>query len=229
MVRDSRLPDTAVEPDMNRNLLCCCGKRTSTTCSGELVALTEQLDFISHNSVCCRCGKARVQWKQAEWCWVRPTPLSPSPEPSEETSASTSASECGFHSNAEMSNCFQIKRSGIVFLVLVLTHCVVSSQEHHPRQRLSGECQQGDRSVVPTGRAVQLQQLCLQLALLSWAGYSAAVNTLWLETSETFCLRFPILTCSLCLIPTRHHTVLGPALCRGPTSAPDSFQSSIPL
>lgn len=44
--------------------------------------------------VSCRCGKARVWWKRAEWCWVRPTLLSPSPEPSGEISASTSASEC---------------------------------------------------------------------------------------------------------------------------------------
>lgn len=48
--------------------------------------------FIGHFS-CSRCGKARVWWRRAGWCWARPTPQTLSPEPSEETSASMSASE----------------------------------------------------------------------------------------------------------------------------------------
>lgn len=42
--------------------------------------------------VSSRCGKARVRWRQAGPCWVRPTQPTPTLEPSEETSASTSAS-----------------------------------------------------------------------------------------------------------------------------------------
>lgn len=35
-----------------------------------------------------RCGRVWMLWRLAEWCWVRPTPLTPSPAPSAETSAS---------------------------------------------------------------------------------------------------------------------------------------------
>lgn len=43
----------------------------------------------AHDVLCLwsRCGKVKVLWRPAVWCWGRPTLLTPNPEPSEETSA----------------------------------------------------------------------------------------------------------------------------------------------
>lgn len=42
----------------------------------------------------CRCGRVWMLWRLAGWCWVRPTPLTPSLAPSAETSASRLAGGC---------------------------------------------------------------------------------------------------------------------------------------
>ena len=72
------------------------GKRLSWWSSNGAAGL------ICHFS-CSRCGKARVWWRPAGWCWVRPTLQNLSPEPSEETSASMSASE--FELQLLLKNC----------------------------------------------------------------------------------------------------------------------------
>lgn len=49
--------------------------------------------FVKCVFVHCRCGRVRALWSWPGWCWVRPTPLTPSPAASVVICASTSAGE----------------------------------------------------------------------------------------------------------------------------------------
>lgn len=89
---------------------------------------------------CFRCGKARVWWRQAGWCWERPTLLILSLEPSEETSVLMSASELSSHDGrCETIACMKC--------IVTFWLCPLL-KEHHPWQWLGGECQQGNFLVV---------------------------------------------------------------------------------
>lgn len=131
--------------------------------------------LICHFS-CSRCGKARVWWRPAGWCWVRPTLQNLSPEPSEETSASMSASEFELQLLQKIATYIHLSRQWEAIYTLWLIEVVLSgfsvgcsfphllllfSQEHHPWQWLSGKCQQGDFPVVYRWWAGQLHKLCL--------------------------------------------------------------------
>lgn len=111
-----------------------------------------------------RCGKAKVWWRLAGLCWVKPTLQIPNLEPSEETSALMSASEFA-------DACFYAPMLYFSTLKTAFWHSF--QQEHHPWQWLCGKCRKGDLPVVSGRRAGQLHKLCLWLALLNHTGCSA--------------------------------------------------------
>ena len=143
------------------------------TCTGYLT-----LDAISY-----RCGRVWTLSRPAEWCWARPTQPTPNPAPSGETTASKLESKEQILSAVQSwTSTFLYCNGCMLYQYLPIQfYCLwwskgfevslrtksfsLTVQEHHPRQRLRGECQARDQPVVQGRRGVQLRQLCPELAV----------------------------------------------------------------